>query len=276
MSPHVVHLDHELRGEDSTADAAFVADLAGRLGLPSTIAHRSDLPPDPATNPSARYRRARLALFRQAVDRHGLSGVVLGHHADDQAETVLARLLRGGGVTTVTGMSPVTTLAGVTVVRPLLGTPSADLRAYLDRLRQPWREDASNASPAYQRNRLRPILRDRPDLRDALLALASAAAAIRGWLASAAPPLAESFAVAELAGLPAPVAEYAAGRWLAARGADVDAVNAADRRRLVDMATDPTAPRRWTFPGGVVVRRSRGRIVAGRGTAHVNGSDVRR
>ncbi len=276
VSPHLVHLDHELRGEASTADAAFVADLAGRLGLPHTVVRRSDLPPASVGNPSAAYRRARLGLFRRVVERHGLAGVVLAHHADDQAETVLGRLLRGGGVTTLTGMSPATTVAGVTVVRPLLGISAVDLRTYLSLRGQPWREDASNASPAYQRNRLRTILRGRPELRDALLAVAVTAAATRDWLATNAPPLAESFGVAELAGRPGPVAEHAAGRWLVDRGSPADAVNAADRRRLIEMATVPGAPPRWTFPGGVVVRRTRGRVEAECRPARGAASDLRR
>src|SRR5688572_17488726 len=72
---HVVHLNHQTRGESSDADARLVRDLAERRGLPCTVALRSDVEPGitkPPSNPSARYRAARLALFRRVVADHGL------------------------------------------------------------------------------------------------------------------------------------------------------------------------------------------------------------
>ena len=92
---HVVHLDHQTRGAESTADAEFVRRLAAGRGVPCTIARRdqveremTDLPP----NPSARYRALRHEVFRRVIAQHRLQGVLLAHHADDQAETVLHRL----------------------------------------------------------------------------------------------------------------------------------------------------------------------------------------
>ena len=75
-----------------------VADLAARWNLPCTIARLDDIEaslPTATANPSARYRAARFALFRQVIDAHHLQGVILAHHAADQAETVFQRLLRG-------------------------------------------------------------------------------------------------------------------------------------------------------------------------------------
>src|SRR4051794_1089672 len=87
LAASVVHLDHETRGMASAADADFVRELAGRLGLPCTVGRRSEIEPtlgELPPNPSARYRAARLALFRRACAGHGLNGVILAHHADDQ------------------------------------------------------------------------------------------------------------------------------------------------------------------------------------------------
>lgn len=257
--PHVVHLDHQTRGEDSTADAAFVAELAVRLRLPVTVARRSDVEADdPPPNLSARYRQARLTLFRRVVDAHGLAGVVLAHHADDQAETVLLRLLRGGGPRALVGMAERSTLGGLVVLRPLLRVPAGALRATLRDGGQPWREDASNASDRYLRNRIRPWLATAPVLADSLRSLAGAARRARDWLDARAPALADPFAASALAALPPPVARHAAGRWLAGRGVPADAVSRAVCDRLVTMAADAATPARQTFPGRVTVRRARG------------------
>ena len=262
LQPHVVHLDHQTRGDHSTADARFVADLARRLGLPATVARRSDVePPDVPTNPSARYRSARLALFRRVVTDHALDGVLLAHHAADQGETVLLRLLRGGGPRSLQGMAERTALGPLTVVRPLLRTDPADLRTYLRSLGQPWREDASNASDQYLRNRVRPAA-TAPSLGDALRDVAAAARRWVAWLDDHAPPLPAAFDTAALTAAPAPLARHAAGRWLVARGAPPDAVNRATCDRLVSMATDADAAARQTFPAGVDVVRRRGVITA--------------
>jgi tRNA(Ile)-lysidine synthase len=278
LSLHVVHLDHETRDNASAADAAFVVDLAERLGLPVTVARRSEVERDPPSNPSARYRAARLALFRRVVAEHGLDGVVLAHHADDQAETVMLRILRGGGARAMVGMTARATLTpfgdcpegrhqarpsgpslnGLVVVRPLLGVRSHDLRVFLHDQGQPWREDASNASDQYLRNRVRPWLAGRPDLADALRSLAARARDVQWWLDGRAPIFAYTFAVRELAGLPTAVARHAAGRWLVARGVPADAASRATCDRLVAMATDMSTRHRQSFPGGISVRRSGG------------------
>jgi tRNA(Ile)-lysidine synthase len=281
LSLHVVHLDHETRAGASAADAAFVVELAGRLGLPVTVARLSEVERDPPRNPSARYRAARLGLFRRVVAEHGLAGVVLAHHADDQAETVMLRLLRGGGPRALVGMAArsmfdpglrgtsdagvevmQSSLNGLVVLRPLLGVASRDLRQFLVERGQPWREDGSNASDRYLRNRVRPWLAGDPPLAEALRRLANAARGTRDWLDVRAPALAESFAGSVLAAVPVPVARHAAGRWLVARGVPADGVNRAVCDRLIAMAADAATPGRQTFPGAVSVRRSRGWLAA--------------
>jgi tRNA(Ile)-lysidine synthase len=183
---HVVHLDHQLRGDASTGDAQFVADLARRWNVPCTIARRDEIERAVAglpANPSARYRRLRLALFAEVVGAQSLHGVVLAHHADDQAETVLQRLLRSSGPTGLAGMSATADVGPLHIVRPLLRVRHAQLTGYLRETDQSWRTDASNESPAYLRSRLRAVLRATPQLVDVLVELASGCAALRDWAA---------------------------------------------------------------------------------------------
>ncbi len=149
---HVVHLDHQTRGQASADDARFVFDLATRLSLSATIARRDEIEPNMSSlpkNPSARYRAVRIELFRRVVDAENLLGVILAHQADDQAETIFLRLLRGSGPAGLAGMSPRRQIGGLTILRPLLETRRSDLREFLAARPQEWREDASNQSDRY-------------------------------------------------------------------------------------------------------------------------------
>jgi tRNA(Ile)-lysidine synthase len=265
---HVVHLDHQTRGAESDADAQFVARLASALHLPCTVRTRADvealvrrrLP----TNVSARFRALRLALFRDVVDANALDGVAMAHHADDVAETVLHRLLRGSSAAGLTGIEPRGVIAGVTVVRPLLGVRRDALRNYLRKIGQPWRDDASTASPVYGRNRLRMLLAARPAMTRPLLDLSAACARLREWTRSAAPKLPEVFAASELGELPDVLARESARRWLADRGAAAGELSPWVLDRLLRMARDAASPPRQHFPGGLLVRRRCGQISSAR------------
>jgi tRNA(Ile)-lysidine synthetase-like protein len=263
LSLHVVHLDHQTRGEESTADTRFVQDLAKHLELPATIALRSEIERSLAkipTNLSARFRAARLELFNQTVAANQLIGVVLGHHADDQAETILHRLIRGAGPASLAAMSPRATVAGLRILRPLLAIRSADLREFLDEIAQPWREDSSNRSTKYLRNQLRIILTENPGLAQSLLHLGNTCRHLKKWLTLTAPHLDESFPVAILASLPPPLARHSAGQWLAERGSPIDQLNSMVCDRLIAMAADAATPSRRHFPGKLLVRRRQGLI----------------
>ncbi len=149
---HVAHLDHETRGNQSAGDAQFVASLAAHLGLPCTVAPLREFESGEVigtANRSARFRAARLALFRRVVECAKLDGVILAHHADDQAETVFHRLCRGGGPEGLAAMRTESRIGGLRVVRPLLGVRRLELRRYLESISQDWREDASNSSDQY-------------------------------------------------------------------------------------------------------------------------------
>ena len=265
LSLHVAHLDHEARGQASAGDAAFVAALAARWGLPCTVARWRDVERElPAgarvNNPSARYRAGRLALFRRVVAAHGLRGVLLAHHADDDAETVFHRLLRGSGPRGLAGMSERSTLGGLLVVRPVLRVRRRRLREHLAACGQAWREDESNDGDEYLRNRLRRVIAVRPALADGLLALAGACRGLGEWVGANVPDVAgaERLPADTLRGLPLPLGREAARRWLAGRNVHPGELGPEVLDRLVEMAADAASPPRRHFPGGVLVRRRAG------------------
>jgi tRNA(Ile)-lysidine synthase len=257
ITPVVAHLDHQTRGYDSTADADFVRTLGASLNVSACLATR-DAYAVSESNAEAAYRAARLRFFRSVALTHQAQGVLLAHHADDRAETVLLRLLRRGEPWALAGLRRDTVLNGLRVVRPLLNVRRHHLLEYLNAIGQPWREDLSNQSDAFARNRVRAFLKHRPELVDPLLALADAAQAYRDRLAT--PLLSESFACATLADLPDPLARRAARRWLAERGSPAGDCTADVCARLILMTRDASTAARADFPGGVRVHRQGGRI----------------
>jgi tRNA(Ile)-lysidine synthase len=258
---HVVHLDHQTRGPDSTADAVFVADLAAAESIPCTLQLRSAVEAGMTSlpaNTSARYRAVRLELFRQVIQQHNLAGVLLAHHADDQAETIFLRLLRGSGPAGLAGMCSRTRIHGVTLLRPLLAVSRETLRSSLLQRGQPWREDASNQSPTYLRNRVRRLLADEPSLRERLLEMGQTFAALRDWVHRSAPVLGPAFDVRTLCDLPDIVAREAARRWLTDRGVPPEELTPKALERLLLLARDAASPPQCHFPGALLVRRRRG------------------
>ena len=149
----VVHFNHGLRGADSDDDERFVAELATQLGLP-LISGREDVA---AVARAKRWnledaaRRLRYGFFASLVTEGRIDLVAVGHTADDQAETVLARLARG---TAPAGLSAIYPVKGH-VVRPFIDVRRADLREHLHSIGQPWREDATNYDASRLRSRLR-------------------------------------------------------------------------------------------------------------------------
>ncbi|MRR34856.1 tRNA lysidine(34) synthetase TilS [bacterium] len=150
----VAHLNHGLRGAESDGDAAFVAELARRYDLPfeSETVDVREIGRVRGLSLEEAGRAARYEWFDELADKHGARRVALGHHADDQAETFLLRLLRGAGTTGLRGMRP---LAAGRYVRPLLGLSRAEIVAYLELRRISWRNDSSNGNTDFLRNRIR-------------------------------------------------------------------------------------------------------------------------
>src|SRR5471032_1634351 len=146
----VLHLNHQLRGEESRQDAEFVRDLAARLGLPFLI-READVAASP-DNLEQAARLARLAFFNEVLAAGAVSRVALGHTRSDQAETVLFRFLRGSGTAGLAGIRPVTSQG---IVRPLIEIERSQVTQFLRERGIPWREDSSNASLQFARNRVR-------------------------------------------------------------------------------------------------------------------------
>ncbi|WP_165222029.1 tRNA lysidine(34) synthetase TilS [Aquisphaera insulae] len=151
----VAHLDHGVRGEEADADAAFVAELATGLGLPVDLGHWQ---PSRGGHFEADARRARLAWLLEVARGRGACAVVLGHTADDQAETILHRILRGTGLRGLAGIParrPMADDPPVALIRPMLAISRSEIRSSLAALGQPYREDATNADTARTRSRIR-------------------------------------------------------------------------------------------------------------------------
>ncbi|HEX5947937.1 MAG TPA: tRNA lysidine(34) synthetase TilS [Actinomycetota bacterium] len=151
----VFHFDHRLR-PGSDRDAAYVARQARQLGLPYRGVEASGRPPVGASV-EAWARLARYAALSQAAGELGAGRVALGHTVDDQAETVLLGLARGGGLDAVAGMPAVTSIPplGVVGVRPLIEITGAETRAFCRALRLRPRSDPTNRDPRFLRNRIR-------------------------------------------------------------------------------------------------------------------------
>ena len=162
----VVHFNHRLRGDASDQDEQFVRELAATHGLEffsgsaDTRAHAAEH----KCGLEAAARRLRYAFFWQVIDQEKLFRIATAHTMDDQAETVLLRFLRGAGTRGLSGIHPFIGEAvrtrehlweGPGFVRPLLEFRRAQLRHFLKRADQPWREDESNQDTKYSRNKLR-------------------------------------------------------------------------------------------------------------------------
>jgi tRNA(Ile)-lysidine synthase len=151
----VVTVDHGLRAE-AAREAREVKRLAVELGLAHrTLRWRG---PKPATGLPAAAREARYRLLAQAARSAGASHVLTGHTRDDQAETLLMRLLRGSGIAGLSAMARLTTRDGIVLARPLLDVPKSQLVATLKRARIGFADDPTNRDAAFTRSRLRALL----------------------------------------------------------------------------------------------------------------------
>lgn len=172
----VAHFNHQLRGEDSDADEQFVADLARQHDLPF-FAGRGDVRAYAAAKKLGIEHGARDLRYDWLLNvarEQRLEVVATAHTADDQAETVLMKFLRGASTRGLAGIHPLLQRNGVRIVRPLLQTKRSEVEQYLTSIDQPWREDHTNLDAQHTRNRIRhellPLLeRDyNPNLRQLL------------------------------------------------------------------------------------------------------------
>jgi len=187
---HVAHLDHMLRGTESEADAQYVSELAHGLGLAITVERRDvkSYQEEHRLSLEEGARQVRYQFLADLAGRVGASKIAVGHTSDDQAETILMRLVRGAGNLGLQGMQPLTEWdslggnTGLKIVRPLLGVSRKDVDAYCQKHALAPRQDSSNLSPSHLRNRVRseliPLLRSyNPKMDEALLRTADTLAA---------------------------------------------------------------------------------------------------
>lgn len=164
----VAHLNHRLRGEESDADEDFVRSLAQSHPGVEICVERIEVAAKAAAagdNLEAAARTIRYQWLAEVARAHQLPAVATGHTADDQAETVLHRLLRGTGLKGLRGIAATRPLApGIVLLRPLLNVTRAEVLEYLRTIGQPFREDRTNRDPRFTRTRLRhellPLLRE--------------------------------------------------------------------------------------------------------------------
>ena len=203
---HAAHLHHGLRGDEADADLAFARSLATQLDIPfyeARVDCENEAKANPATGKPAETieeaaRRLRYSWFRQLMASGEVQAVATAHTLDDQAETVLAKFLRGAWTEGLSGIHPVVEFPEGRILRPMLSSTRAEVEAYLRSLGQVWREDSSNRHLTFTRNRIRhellPLLEDwNPRLREHLAQMATLALDEESWwqaeLARIAPPL---------------------------------------------------------------------------------------
>ncbi len=240
---HAAHLHHGLRGAEADADLEFCRELAASLGLPfheARVDTAAEALADPKSGKGAETieeaaRRLRYAWFRQLLSKELLHAVATAHTLDDQAETVLAKFLRGAWTEGLAGIAPKLDTPEGAILRPLLGTTRAEVEAYLNAIGQGWREDSSNRNVSFTRNRIRhellPLLESwNPQLRSHLAQMATLARDEEAWwqaeLARVAPQLI-------LPGRPVRGGGRAAGDGLAMECARLAALQPALQRRLL-------------------------------------------
>jgi tRNA(Ile)-lysidine synthase len=182
------HLNHGIRGAESDRDETFVRELCARCEIDLLVERASDLLSD-TPNLEERARDARQAFFNAAADRIDADYIALAHHADDQAETVMMRLLRGAGAA---GLAAMAERGPGRIIRPMLDVTRAEVITYLGSVGEKFVNDSSNQSSAFMRNRIRtelmPMLERNyaPGLRGRLVQLAAEMRALDDFVSRAA------------------------------------------------------------------------------------------
>jgi tRNA(Ile)-lysidine synthase len=275
-----VHVHHGLRGAEADADAEFVQVLAWRLGVPCVVekvkvaqrARREGVSVEMAG------RRARHDIFARVARDVGADRVATAHHADDQVETILLRLLRGTGLQGLGGMAPCATVNGLCLIRPMMEVRHAAAVSFLETHGLAWREDASNRDTALLRNRVRgellPFLEARfsPAVRANVLRTARAVREDQTWLDQMVAPRARAARASGgalhadvLLRQPAAARRRVLGAWLLEQGLPAERLDFAVWERCEAWLAG-AAPR-LSLPGGLHLVRTGRRLEVQRGVA---------
>lgn len=244
----VVHVNHKLRAAESDADERLVCALAEKLRLPFyTTEARID-----AGNLEQAARLKRRQFFEQLISQGVATKIALGHTRDDQAETVLFRLLRGSGLSGLAGIHPVTPNG---LIRPLIGVAHAEILEYLRGRGLPWREDASNADLRFARNRIRhqllpQLARDwNPNIADTLAQLGALAFEEERYWEETLPVASVELSARSLQAMPRAAARRIVRRAIQAAKGDLKRIEFQHIERVLDMKS-----RRAILPGLEVTR----------------------
>lgn len=164
LTLHIAHMDHSLR-KDSRLDALFVKRWADKLKIPITIKQLNPEIKNRKGSLEESLRNARLDFFIRSARKIKADKVALGHNLDDQAETILMRLLRGTGLSGLSGISPKRKIRDVIFIRPLLETSRREIENFLKHKRIKPRIDSTNKEDLFLRNKIRhnliPLLKNK-------------------------------------------------------------------------------------------------------------------
>jgi tRNA(Ile)-lysidine synthase len=277
------HVNHQLRA-DADEHEAWVREQCAELGV-RCMTRRvvvAELRDEQGDGVEAAARTARYAALVEMAEEVGARFVATGHTLDDQAETVLFRLVRGSGLRGLAGMPRARALsASVTLVRPLLGIQRAELEAYLGEVGQPWLEDSTNSELRFSRNKIRAEVL--PLLREAINSEADAAIVRAADLVAESQDLIESLAGELLAACrvegsneriallcsplrtapPLLAIEALRAAWRAA-GWPEQAMTQQWWRNLSALGRDNSQGRQLNLPGNVLARREGDALVLAR------------
>jgi len=274
----VAHLDHGLRGSAGRADALYVASQCRSAGILCVVG-RADVRRRAQRNGESLEMAARECRYRflaQIRERVGADAVVTAHTANDQAETVLLKLMRGAGPAGLAGIAPQSALKGAPILHPLLTVSRKEIESFLKRCGQSWREDATNRDRQFRRNRVRhdliPLLEREFNPRvcrvlcETADRLRSEETAMTEWAEREyrrCRQVGETLDLAQLKRQPEAVRRRILILWLTDRGGDLRRLTHALITRLADQVIrGPSDERRWRV-AGIELRAHSGRLEAG-------------
>ena len=282
----VAHLNHGIRGREADADARFVEDAARGMGVAAVVG-RANVPLRARTRGVSlemAAREARYDFLRRTARQVGADVVATAHTADDQAETVLLRLVRGAGPQGLGGIRADVMLRGMRVVRPMLDVTRSEVVGFLRGCGVSWREDTTNRELSYQRNRVRhevlPLIEStlNPRVRKSLIRAADVIDQENRWLDTLAAGIlagagadrrirgrrVRALQTAPLAELPAAARRRVFRLWLASVGVPPETIDFDVTSRIESLLKRKAGGGRTVLAGGWEVRRRYGELVAER------------